>query len=112
MYPEFVLNVKSNKDKSVLPIVNITVYPNPANSDIVNFRLTNVTNVNSLEIRVYNIKGQMISRSNEFQVRNGDAFFTWDKKDVKGHNVASGVYTYQIISGNTQLGLGRFLVVK
>jgi flagellar hook assembly protein FlgD len=43
-------------------------------------------------IKAYNIMGQLVRSYPASEVKNGKFYFTFDGKDNKGNNLASGVY--------------------
>ena len=107
-----------------LPLSQISsfVYPNPVRvgEAIIRVNMPNSISINSLksidstigsEIRIYNIKGQLINKSRDFQTINGIPHFIWDKKDMNNQDVASGVYFYRIQMNNEGTS-GRFLIIK
>jgi flagellar hook assembly protein FlgD len=107
----------STQDECVNPIKSALVYPNPVRDDNVKITIENVgTNVKSinkpeLEIQIFNIKGQVIRKSTDFQITKGQNTYIWDKKDEKNQLVPSGVYLYKIISDN-DIMTGKLLILK
>lgn len=54
-------------------------------------------------LRIYNVKGQLIKTfCREFQEK-GFHSVNWNSEDETGKKVASGIYFYQLVSGNKQL---------
>ncbi|MBL7086587.1 MAG: T9SS type A sorting domain-containing protein, partial [Candidatus Cloacimonetes bacterium] len=54
----------------------------------------------NIEIRIYNVKGQLVKN---FELRIPNSEFpkvVWDGKDENGKPVSSGIYLYKIKSGN------------
>ena len=85
------------------------VYPNPVNSGEVNFKTT--LNTSQMEISIYNVKGQLVKRSKDFQSKDGDMTFSWNKKNEQNQTVASGVYFYKIKT-DVDVQTGKFLIIK
>lgn len=83
-------------------------YPNPFNpSTAISYNLTKSTNVT---LKIYNIQGQEIKTLvNDFQTA-GMKSVVWDGLDNSGQKVTSGVYIYQIESGNFSLAKKMILV--
>ncbi|MCL2063171.1 MAG: T9SS type A sorting domain-containing protein [Candidatus Cloacimonetes bacterium] len=52
------------------------------------------------EIRIYNVRGQLIRASSVSQTKEGNNIFVWDRRDDKGNYVASGLYFYRISFSN------------
>ena len=57
------------------------------------------------------IRGQLVRRSSDFQLNNGNTLFVWDRKDMNNLDVASGVYFYRI-QMNDEITSGKFLVIR
>ena len=85
------------------------VYPNPVNGGEINFKTT--LNTSQMEISIYNVKGQLVKRSKDFQSKDGDMTFSWNKKNEQNQTVASGVYFYKIKTDKA-VQTGKFLIVK
>ena len=52
---------------------------------------------------IYNVAGQAVRTLVDGNVTAGAHTITWDGKDNMGRSVASGVYTYRLVSGDRQL---------
>ena len=102
----------TEKDNVIKPINQTWVYPNPVLGSEVNIKSTSRNN--SLEVTIYNIRGQLINRSNEFFTKDGESVFTWNKRDMNNNEVTSGVYFYKIVDPNDKNSVhhGRFLILK
>lgn len=76
-------------------------YPNPFNpTTMIEYQLPRA---GETEIKIFNIKGQLIKKiTNEFQ-QAGNYKIEWDGKDATGQKVTSGLYIYQIKFDNTVL---------
>ncbi|MFH2054696.1 MAG: T9SS type A sorting domain-containing protein, partial [bacterium] len=74
-------------------------YPNPFNSTTtIHYRLTRS---NHVSLNVYNILGQRVSILIDDFLTAGDHLTHWDGRDWKGDNVASGVYCYRLVVGQS-----------
>ncbi len=78
----------------------IEQYPNPFNSSTT-FSFTSKEPVQNAEIKIYNIKGQLV-RELRFNASSLSRFYeiTWDGKDKKGNVVKQGIYFYRCNIGN------------
>ena len=113
----------SDYDNPIKPLINSIVYPNPVRGEDVtikwvahhnNDRMYSVeTNIGVMSdiIIIYNIRGQLVKRSREFETRDGENVFVWDRKNEMGHEVASGVYFYQVKVYN-ETYTGRMVLLK
>lgn len=73
-------------------------YPNPFNqSTTIQYYLPKSCDV---EIRIYNIKGQLVKRCQVQNTKCGMNDFEWNGKDKNGNQVSSGIYFYQIITND------------
>jgi len=84
-------------------------HPNPFNpkTEIV-FQVLNQTNV---EVSIYNVYGQKIWTKNLGLANKGVYSIPWHGKNTRGEPVVSGVYFYQIITGDKQL-INKMSLVK
>jgi len=84
-------------------------YPNPSRAE----NITIKTNLYSpkMEISIFNVKGQLISRSQNFQTRNGESSINLNLQKEMGLKLVSGVYFYRITS-DKEVQTGKFLVLK
>jgi hypothetical protein len=88
------------------------VFPNPVrNSDVRIHLKGNTDRLSEMEIRIFNVRGQLIKHSRDFSEDNREIVFTWDRRDDNGHEVPSGIYFYQIHS-KENVETGRLLIVK
>jgi hypothetical protein len=73
-------------------------YPNPFNPEtVIKFYLPQDSKVN---LRVYNILGQVVHTLVDEPLAAGDHSVTWNGKNEQGRDVASGVYFYRIQAGS------------
>jgi len=71
-------------------------YPNPFNPTTnISFSLPLDQDI---ELLVYNMKGQLVSKLVSGQYPSGSHSVTWDGKDECGKNVGSGLYFYKLIT--------------
>ena len=84
-------------------------YPNPFNpATTIEYQIPKSGNV---EVTIFNIKGQLIKKLvDEFQLA-GTYKTTWDGKDDKGKEVASGLYFYRVKFGNSIISK-RMILMK
>jgi hypothetical protein len=75
-------------------------YPNPFNpSTTICYRLAN-TEAQQTVLNIYNSSGQLIQTLVDQPQNNGEYSVTWDGLNSQGKEVGSGVYFYQLKSGN------------
>jgi len=75
-------------------------YPNPFNPEtIIQYSLNNLTDENT-QLYIYNSLGQITRKLVNENQPSGSYQVTWDGKDDSGKPAASGIYYYQLISGN------------
>ncbi|MCL2065575.1 MAG: T9SS type A sorting domain-containing protein, partial [Candidatus Cloacimonetes bacterium] len=104
-------------DLTIIPLLSSFVYPNPARVGEVIFSILSQSTSsykveqNETEISIYNIRGQLVRRSSDFQSNDGKILFVWDRKDMNNQDVASGLYFYRI-QMNDEITSGRFLVIR
>jgi len=73
-------------------------YPNPFNpSTRISYSIPKTSSVN---ISIYNIKGELTKTLVNEQKAAGDYEVTWEGIDNDGHRVATGVYLYRIMTGD------------
>jgi len=100
-----ILNIEEKSDdvNSTLPTVlsNSVNYPNPFNP-VTNISFT-LSKTDRVVVNIYNIKGQLVNSLFDGQLNAGKHFIRWDGKDNDKKSLASGVYFYNIISGNNNI---------
>jgi hypothetical protein len=75
-------------------------YPNPFNpSTTIRYRLAN-TETQQTVLTIYNSSGQLIQTLVDQPQNNGEYSVTWDGLNSQGLEVGSGVYFYQLKSGD------------
>ena len=120
--------VVSNYENPIKPLINSIVYPNPVRGVDVTIKWYappspphSASYMGGAELIIYNIRGQLVKRSSDFETRDGENVFVWDRRNEMGQEVASGVYFYQIntipekektSSRNLGFRTGRFVLIK
>jgi len=75
--------------------------PNPfGSSTLIRFDLARPAPVS---IGVYNVKGELVSTLVDEHMTEGRKEISWNATDGRGERVASGVYFYRLVTGNTEL---------
>ncbi len=91
----------------------LACYPNPVRISTGNVILKyNVKDVGSAELKVYNIKGQMVKSIKVKSQRKGRNTIFWYLTDNRGVHVPSGVYLYNLGQNGKSIGKGQITVVK
>ena len=84
-------------------------YPNPFNpTTTISFSLIKDSNV---EISVYNIKGQKVTKLVDKHFENGSHTVTWNGKDNNNKYVSTGIYFYKISAGRSS-AMKKMLLLK
>jgi len=96
---------------SVNPVANLSVFvfPNPVRNSDISFKVN--VDIPSIEIGIYNVRGQLVKRSRGFSAKNGMSTFVWNRQTENGQKAPSGIYLYRVTIGN-DIQTGRFLVMK
>ncbi|MBP7563277.1 MAG: T9SS type A sorting domain-containing protein [Candidatus Cloacimonetes bacterium] len=98
-------------DESVISQTSdrIRVYPNPFNPDThISFTLHQA---NSVEINIYNIKGQLVKSYPQSYFNAGEHTLFWNGKDNQNKTVSSGIYFIRLISPEYQ-GTKKAMLLK
>ncbi len=92
--------VTDTEENTISPVnVRLNNFPNPFNpSTTINFSTTESTE--DTELVIYNLKGQKIR---QFPNLNNRSSIIWDGKDKNNKPVSSGVYFYQLKTGEQQI---------
>ncbi|NQV19379.1 MAG: right-handed parallel beta-helix repeat-containing protein [Armatimonadetes bacterium] len=76
-------------------------YPNPFNP-VTNI-VFNLPEESSVQLEIYNIKGQKTKSLLSDQIKAGEHSIIWDGKDASGKRISSGVYLYKLkVNGKTE----------
>ncbi len=91
----------------------LACYPNPVRISTGNVVIKyNVKDVGNAELKVYNIKGQMVKSIKVKSQRKGRNTIFWYLTDNRGVHVPSGVYLYNLEQNGERIGKGQITVVK
>ncbi len=89
----------STKENRIVPMNDISAmnYPNPFNPETtINYQLKEN---GSVELNVYNIKGQLVKTLVKKYQKTGEHNVVWNGTDNSGNRLASGIYFYKIKQG-------------
>ncbi len=86
-------------------------YPNPFNPNTKIRLAINVTKPLTVQIKIYNLKGQLIKILSRYINNSGTYDFLWNGTDEKGQSIASGIYFYQIQAGGLKIN-SKMLLLK
>lgn len=90
----------------------IEQYPNPFRNQIT-FSFTSKEPIHKAEIKVYNIKGQLIITLSSFPSPSlGTISAKWNGKDKHGQKVSPGVYLYQLLIDGEQKAERKCLLIE
>ncbi len=91
----------------------LACYPNPVRISTGNVILKyNAKDVGSAELKVFNIKGQMVKYIKVKSQRQGRNTIFWYLTDNRGVHVPSGVYLYNLEQNGERIGKGQITVLK
>ncbi|MCL2063197.1 MAG: T9SS type A sorting domain-containing protein [Candidatus Cloacimonetes bacterium] len=83
-------------------------YPNPVRGDEVMIRFNLYPSSPSIakggygvEIRIYNIRGQLVQKISDIQTKTDENMFSWNMRDASGQRVSPGIYFYRITSSSS-----------
>jgi len=104
------------------PYIDILSYPNPvtlsSNSQTFSFNFKNIQNVVDPKIKIYNIKGQLVTtidipKENLVVNKNSISSSTsWDFKDNQGKDISNGVYFYRIESKDIDSKVEKMVITR
>ncbi len=97
---------------TVSPATTITAnaYPNPFNKNV-SICINNCPR-GKVDIRIYNLKGQLITTLSNPRKQSGGLEFKWDGLDSSGNPGASGMYLYKVIMPDREVISGKILLQK
>lgn len=102
-------------DSPIIPadLKVISNFPNPFNPVTkIYYRLASSENSGFTSIKIYNLKGQIVSALvNRFQ-KQGNFTITWDGKDINGNETPSGIYIYRLIVNGRFIDSGKMTKLK
>jgi len=79
---------------------NISIYPMPiVSGEIFSFNASNIKDKKNMSLEIFNTLGCLVNKSN---IIEGINFMSLD--------LSSGIYSYRLISGNTQINSGKILI--
>lgn len=85
-------------------------YPNPFNpTTTISFTIKDLQKV---ELEIFNIKGQKIKTLINSIMERGDHLIQWDGTDKTGQPVSSGIYFYNLKTGDKVISTKRMLLIK
>jgi len=89
-------------------------YPNPVNPDIIgtNISFSLPKNTKEAEIRIYNIKGQLIKKFKMQNAKCGMNSVVWNGKDENSKSLSSGIYFYSLKVGNKVIDTKKCLLIR
>jgi len=83
-------------------------FPNPFNPEtVIKFQIARESNV---KLNVFNIKGQLVKTIMDDFMDPGSYSMKWDGTDISGRSLSSGVYFYNLRSGNSSISRKMILL--
>lgn len=89
-------------------------YPNPfTNFTTIYFSLP-IKNVESIEIKIYNIKGQLVRNLKPTKPKDYNSIpsVIWNGKDKIDTQLASGIYLYQLVNDNEVVDTKKMVLLR
>ena len=110
------VNVKLNTEQAPEPEIAFTLlnnYPNPVNTGVTQISFAPVKDAENTEIRIYNLKGQLVKKldCDNTTFNNGLFTVTWDCSDNYGRKVASGIYFYKLVS-DKKIAIKKMVIIR
>ncbi len=100
------------KETSPIQSVRLINHPNPFNSSTtISFFIPEGISHSTVELNVYDERGQQIKQLLKSVLPSGEYAVRWDATDGSGRAVASGVYFYHLIVGSERQ-IGKMSLVK
>jgi hypothetical protein len=99
----------ATEDPVQSPVLQISNYPNPFKQHT-NIAF-DVKQAGFTELRIYNLKGQMVRELHAENMTNGSYNTYWDGKDENGKSCASGLYYLRMNLGS-QSQIKKMLMIK
>jgi hypothetical protein len=89
--------------------ISLTNYPNPFNPETK--VCVTIPSAGKTSLKIYNLKGQLVTTLFEGELGKGKFTYTWQGKDLQGKTAASGIYFTKLESGNTSI-VKKMLLLK
>jgi hypothetical protein len=88
--------------------IQLSNFPNPfSTSTTISFNLPTDSRLNwghkNAEIKIYNVKGQLIKEFKMQKVKGKNIEVVWDGKDENGNQVPNGIYLYKLSNGENEI---------
>jgi endonuclease I len=96
----------------------LTAYPNPfSSSTMISFSATRLLPINrntpkQTEIKIYNVKGQLIKEFKRQKVKGKNIEVVWDGKDENNLPVGSGIYFYKLMIDEKEIASNKILLLR
>ncbi|MDP8204264.1 MAG: FlgD immunoglobulin-like domain containing protein [Candidatus Tenebribacter mawsonii] len=88
--------VSLEEDEIPITTHNLNIFPNPCKTDeMMNISFSISKTMQSIELRIYNIKGQLVKTISQ-EPESQNVSFIWDGKNSMKKQVSSGIYLMQI----------------
>jgi len=85
-------------------------YPNPfSHSTHISFNIPKT--YKSIQIKIYNIKGQLVKVFGS-RISDGGFSVVWDGKDDQGMTLSSGIYLYQLTGNNFTSKIRKMILLR
>ena len=102
-------------DLPIIEIVNKNYLeqsvPNPFNKDTeITFVLND--NVTYGEVKIFNVKGQLVKKFNIVDLKYGNNTIIWNGKDKSGNYMSSGIYFYQVETNDWKSKIKRMVLMR
>ena len=89
----------ANDDETAAIVQNLTISPNPF-KDTAKFKLEIAGQNQQTVIGIYNLKGQLVRKLYNANLKSNKLDLNWDGKDDLRHNAQSGLYLVKVQAGN------------
>ncbi|MCF7823416.1 MAG: T9SS type A sorting domain-containing protein [Candidatus Marinimicrobia bacterium] len=106
---DLILNTVSAEERILPDTYAIHNYPNPFNPST-NIRFS-IPEANTVQLLIYNQLGQLVATLVDESLNAGEYEIAWRGMDSRGMQLASGLYFYRLIAGDTQL-VGKMTYLK
>ena len=111
-YKQPIDNIKLTSEKIKHEYV-IDNYPNPFNpKTIITFSVPKGISESASEIRIYNIKGEMVKKLEIQNDKSSIQKVIWNGKDDNNKPVSSGIYLYQLKCGEYKSPVKKMCLIK